>query len=63
MNNSGSVNAADVLLIQRIVLGLLTPTLAHYQHGDVAPLGAPDGVIDTADVLMVMRKALGLVDF
>jgi len=63
MNNSGSVDAADVLIIQQIALGLRTPTLSDYQHGDVVPLGAPDGVIDTGDVLMVTRAALGLAVF
>lgn len=63
MDNSMTVNAADVLIIQRIALGSLMPVLAHYQHGDVSPLGAPDGVIDTADLLLVMRKALGLATF
>jgi hypothetical protein len=63
MNGSTTVNAADVLIVQRIALGLLPPSLAHYQHGDVSPLAAPDGVIDTADVLLVTRKALGLAAF
>jgi hypothetical protein len=29
--------------------------------GDVAPLGAPDGVVNTADVLVAIRITLGLV--
>ena len=63
MNNSFTVNAADVLIIQRIALGLRIPVLADFQHGDVAPLGSPDGSIDTADVLLVTEKALGQATF
>jgi hypothetical protein len=32
-------------------------------HGDVAPLGAPDGRIDASDALLILKKAVGLVSF
>jgi len=57
---SGEVNAADVLIAERITLGLVTATTLHLQHGDVRPQGALDGIIDLRDVLMVLRVALGL---
>lgn len=67
VNGDGVVNVADVLLAQRIALGMVTPTADQLAHGDVAPLmngaPAPDGKIDTADVLVIERKALGLVNF
>jgi len=60
INDDGVVDAADVMLAQRIFLGLITPTADQIAHGDVAPAGAPDGVINGADVLVIQRKALGL---
>jgi hypothetical protein len=58
LDASGSVDAADVLLAERITLDLETATTPHLQHGDVRPQGAPDGVIDLSDTLMIMREAL-----
>lgn len=60
INNDGMVNAADVALVERIVLGLMTPTQAQKQQADVAPFGYPDGIIDAGDVAWIRRKALGL---
>jgi len=53
------VNAADVLLAQRITLGELTPDAMQLLRGDVAPPGALDGQINAADLLLITRKALG----
>jgi hypothetical protein len=54
------VDIADVLLAQRHASGLITLDAAQIARGDVAPVGASDGVVDIADVLMIQRKALGL---
>lgn len=54
------VDVADVMLAIQIAVGNLTPTADHISHGDVAPEGAPDGVIDISDCLRIMRKASGL---
>jgi len=37
---------ADFLVMQRIVLGLGTVTLIELEHGNLYPVGAPDGQID-----------------
>ena len=58
LDASGTVDAADVLLAERISLKLVTATTLHLQHGDVRPLGAPDGIIDLSDTLMIVREAL-----
>jgi len=63
LDASGSVDAADALIAMRIASGLITATTVQLQHGDVTPMGAPDGMIDISDALMVMRKAMGLVAF
>lgn len=63
LNGSGTVDVVDALLAMRIAEGLLSPTTVHLQHGDITPMGAPDGVIDVSDALMVTRKATGLAAF
>ena len=37
LNGDGKVNAADVLIAERILLGKMTPTQDQLDHGDVAP--------------------------
>ena len=63
INGDGVVDLADVILAQRIALGLMTPTAQQRQAADVAPLGDPDGVIDASDVALILRKALGIDSF
>jgi len=60
VDGSGSVNAVDVLIAERISLDLANASTVNLQHGDVAPVGVLDGVIDLRDTLLVIRKALGL---
>lgn len=57
----GELTAADVIVLRRMVLGLITPTSEEILVGDVAPLGQPDGVLDLADVIVLERAVLGLV--
>jgi hypothetical protein len=63
LNESGTVDAGDITVAQRISLGLETATTTHLQRGDVSPMGALDGVIDLRDVLKILRVALGLDTF
>jgi len=67
INGDGQVNAVDVLLAVRIVLGLYIPTADEFQRGDVAPLisgvPSPDAEINAGDLLLIQRKALGLINF
>jgi hypothetical protein len=53
----------DALKAIRFAVGLATPTAEDLLNGDVAPLGAPDGRINTADALLILKKAVGLVSF
>jgi hypothetical protein len=53
------VNAADLLIAQRIALGLYSPTGDDLLHGDVYPPGSPDGVIDLSDVLLILQMIAG----
>jgi len=50
VNEDGLVTVADLALLEQIVLGLVTPTADQISHGDVAPDGIPDGVLNVADV-------------
>ncbi|MEE9493011.1 MAG: DUF6259 domain-containing protein, partial [Gammaproteobacteria bacterium] len=67
VNDDGVVNAADILLAQQVVLGMLTPSATHLVRGDVAPsvngVPTPDGVLGLADSLLITRKVLGLANF
>lgn len=58
-NPDGELNVADVLILQRIVFELITPTTQEFQAGDIAPLGNPDGVLDAADLMLLIRAVLG----
>lgn len=56
INRDGTVNAADALLIQRVIAGqALTPPLTAFPHGDANC----DGVVNAVDALLVLRFAVG----
>ena len=51
----GLINAADHLIAQRIVLGLVTATSLELAHGDIYPTGTPDGVINISDLILILK--------
>ena len=53
----GNINAADYLIMQRIVLDQISPSDLELSHGDIYPPGAPDGVINVQDFI-IHRKLL-----
>jgi len=55
----GQLNAADLLILQRIVLGLDTSNSYEQLFGDVAPLNNPDGQLNTGDLVVLERAVLG----
>ncbi|MEZ5571261.1 MAG: matrixin family metalloprotease [Halioglobus sp.] len=61
------VDAADVLLADQIILGLLAPNAAQITRADVAPLisgnPAPNGMITMADLLLILQKSLKQINF
>ena len=69
INNSGSVNAADVLLATRAALGVLTLSADQLARGNVAPLvggqpaSLPDDDFNVADLLLITGKATGVMSF
>lgn len=54
-NPDGFLNAADLMIAQRIVLGEITATELDLAHGDVYPAGAPDGVINLSDLILIQQ--------
>jgi hypothetical protein len=66
LSNNGSVGIEDALQALRIAVDLSpqpTPNTVPFFHGDVAPLGSPNGTVDIADALLILRKVVGLVNF
>jgi len=67
INGDSVVDVADILLGQRILLGLVTPTSAQIQRGDVAPLiggtPAPDGLFGVGDLMIIQRKVNQIISF
>lgn len=60
-NPDGALNAADAMILQRIIMGSLTPTQIQLRVGDVAPLGAPDGELNAGDLVVLMRAINGVI--
>ena len=55
VNQDSVLDTADLLLMQRIMLGITSPDNNQLAHGDVFPAGAPDGIIDLRDLLNVTQ--------
>jgi cytochrome c peroxidase len=60
-NGTTIPDISDAIRALRIAVGLIPATPDDLLHGDVAPLGAPDGKIDIVDVVMIMRNIVGSV--
>ena len=54
----GQLNAADSLILQRIILGEIIPTNNEMRIGDVAPLSTPDDVLNAGDLVVQQRGSL-----
>lgn len=57
----GVLDAADLVVLQRVILGQIVPTRRERVVADVAPIGSPDGRIDVADLVVLARAVQGLV--
>ncbi|MDH3935345.1 MAG: hypothetical protein OEU62_09280, partial [Gammaproteobacteria bacterium] len=58
LNADGNVNAGDYLIAHRIVLGMLTATPVHLSHGDMYPVGTPNGTINLSDLLLIQKAVI-----
>ena len=57
----GALNTADVLILQRMVMGEITPTPTELLVGDVAPLNNSDGQLNAGDLVILQRAVLGQI--
>lgn len=55
----GNINAADILIMTRIVLGSYSPDANTMAHGDIYPNGAPDGEINMSDLVVMYQLLFG----
>ena len=55
----GIINAADLLVGQRITLGLISASALELAHGDLYPSGAPDGIINLQDMILLQQFVAG----
>lgn len=55
----GQLNAADLLIMFRLINELETPTAKELIIADVAPLSAPDKLLNAADALILQRAIFG----
>lgn len=58
VNLDGQINAADILLAQRQVLGLTSLVAEQIAHGDYRPSPNGDGQLGIADLLLITKTAL-----
>ena len=56
--SDGIVNAADLLIMQRIVLGEILPNTTQMTNGDMFPVGSPDGSINVQDLIILQQSVL-----
>ncbi len=57
----GALDITDVLILERIIQGEITPTAEELIIGDLAPLNNSNGVLNIADVLILQRAILGQI--
>lgn len=54
----GVLDAADLAVLQQILLEQIQPTDAEIRAADVAPQGTPDGVLNAADMIVLQQAVL-----
>ena len=55
----GQLNVADLLIMQRFIAELETPTPQEFLAANIAPLSSPDSELNVADFLLLQRAILG----
>lgn len=58
LNGDGRIDAGDLVILMRVVLGLATPTAEQAVRGDLYPPGAPDGTLDLSDYLLLQQRVM-----
>lgn len=60
INDDGTVNSADILLLQKHISGQATLPAAAIIRGDLYPATSGDGVLTASDLLLMEKLILGL---
>lgn len=55
----GQLNAGDLVVLQRLIHGHITPSSQEVLLGDVAPVPNGDNLLNAADLLILERAILG----
>lgn len=53
---NGVIDAADYMVLQKIVLGEAAASVSQLAHGDLYPAGVPDGAIDMSDLIILLGR-------
>jgi len=59
VNGSGGINAGDILLMQRHVLGIIVLDADSITRGDLYPAGSGDGMINIQDLILLQKLVTG----
>ena len=54
-NPDGAINAGDILIGLRLLMGLELATALELAHGDLYPPGSPDGVFNLQDMILLQQ--------
>jgi len=60
INGDSALTVADLLLLQRHVLGISLMTPARQLAADVAPWGSPDGALNAGDLVVLQRRLMSV---
>ena len=58
VTGDGNLNVADLLIMQRIVLGIITPSTIALAHGDLYPPSSPDSILNISDLILLSQMIL-----
>lgn len=59
VNGNGAINAGDLVLMQRHVMGISALDTDSITRGDLYPAGTGDGVLTVQDLLLLQKLVLG----
>ena len=60
INGDSALTVADLLLLERHVLGISLMTAAQQAAADVAPWGSPDGALNAGDLVVMQRRLMAV---
>ncbi|RDH86148.1 MAG: hypothetical protein DIZ80_01380 [endosymbiont of Galathealinum brachiosum] len=58
INVDGELNAPDLLLMQKFILNISTPSVSQSHQADIYPPCSADGLIDASDLFLLQKQSL-----